>query len=201
MIDEIMIEKARKGDKAAFLKLFSSYENRVLRTAYLILRDKQYAEDAVQETFLQVYLKIGKLSNTKAFEVWLYRITVNICTNLIKKLKRINTISIDEEDFVLNIPFCSDYNVPHHAVIQEDIKKKIMESIHKLPSDYKTSLILFYYNELSIKDIAYIVNSSEGTVKSRLFRGKKMLKDILAVQGINIYSFDEEVSYEVRGIN
>jgi len=194
MADEFTIERAIKGDTQAFRSLFSLYENKVFRTAYFILRDRQYAEDVVQNTFLQVYLKIGKLSNTKAFEAWLYKITVTQCSSLTRKINKLNVVSMDEGLTELDMPMSKTFDMPENKAIQKDIQRIIMVSIYSLPVKHRTVLTLFYYNNMSIREIADILSCSEGTVKSRLFYSKQELKKILTIHGIDIDDYDKEAT-------
>jgi RNA polymerase sigma-70 factor (ECF subfamily) len=165
----------KMNDDDAFASVFNTYHQKVYKMAWLMLRDHQRAEDVVQETFLQVYTKINKLSNNMAFEKWLYKITVNHCYEIIRKHKKADLLLLDEtiENFTTNS------SIPHMELIQKEVRKKIITAIYALPLKHRTVLILFYFNDLSIKEIAAIISKSEGTVKSRLFYGKKLLKIVL----------------------
>ena len=194
MTNEFTIERAIKGDIQAFRSLFSLYENKVFRTAYFILRDRQYAEDAVQNSFLQVYLKIGKLSNAKAFDSWLYKITVSQCSSLTRKINKLTVISMDEGLTELDMPMSKTFDMPENKVIQKDVQRIIMGCIYSLPLKQRTVLTLFYYNNMSIREISDILSCSEGTVKSRLFYSKQDLKKVLTAQGLDIDDYDKEAT-------
>jgi RNA polymerase sigma-70 factor (ECF subfamily) len=175
LIDPNIIQLVKMNDDDAFASVFYTYQQKVYKMAWLMLRDHQRAEDVVQETFLQVYTKINKLSNNMAFEKWLYKITVNHCYEIIRKHKKADLLLLDEtiENFTTNS------SVPHRELIQKEVRKKIITAIYDLPLKHRTVLILFYFNDLSIKEIAAIISKSEGTVKSRLFYGKKIIKNSL----------------------
>jgi len=179
LIDDEIVRKAIQGDKCAFKILFNTYKLKVFRTSYLILKDKQNAEDALQETFLQVHLQIHKLTNTKAFDVWLYRITVNTCYSLIRKLKRFDVISMDEEIEHIIPSGEVNFYIPDDIVLKKEMQDLIIECIYSLPVKGRTALTLFYFNNLTIKEIAKIEACSENTIKSRLLYGKKIMKDRL----------------------
>jgi len=198
MLDEALIESVRNGNRYAFKTLFNIYENRVFRTAYLILRDRQYAEDVVQETFLQVYLKINNLKSIEAFDVWLYKITVNQCTNYQNKTKNVYSIEMDDtlEKNIIH-PLKDTYDT-ENRLIEKETRQGIIHCMYSLPLKYRTVLTLFYYNELSIYEIAQIANCTEGTVKSRLFYGKKKLKKVLINSGFQVNDMEEEADYEVQ---
>ena len=124
---------------------------------------------------MNLYQKGSKLKHYEAFESWLYKITVNSSLNYIKKDKKISFIGDNE---VLDaIDKIDSEPTPEDMFICEEVTSEIMKYIYLLPIKHRTTVILFYYNELSIKEIASIMDCSEGTVKSRLFYSKKFLKD------------------------
>lgn len=178
MDDVELIEQVKNKNKQAFRSLFNNHRDKVARTAYLILKDQQHVEDIVQETFLQVYIKINKLSDPTLFEGWLYKITVNLCFQMLRKQKKIKASSLDEyidSGIDLNISDCT----PEDIVIAKDAKVKMLQSIYSLPTDYTVVIILYYYNNFSVKEIADIIKESESNVKTRLFRARKMLEKSL----------------------
>lgn len=176
MIDESILEKAKDGDKQAFRSIFNFYEQKVFSTAYFIMKDRQHAEDVVQEVFLKVYLKVHKLENNKVFEIWLYKITVNACSSFFRKLNKFSTTSIDENIMSEEFPISEKFSLPDNILIRKEFQEKVMEVVYALPVKHRTVITLYYYNNMSIKEISSIVGCSEGTVKSRLFYGKKELK-------------------------
>jgi RNA polymerase sigma-70 factor, ECF subfamily len=171
-----IIDKAKAGDRNAFILIYNTYSQKVYSTAYFILKDYQHAEDVVQETFLQVHLKIHKLKASEAFEAWLYKITINYCMKLLKKIKSTEIFQIDENICQIK---GNELEVPDNIIIQMEMEAVVMKGIYSLDSKHRIVLTLFYFNNMSIKDIAEIIECTEGTVKSRLFYGKKILKALL----------------------
>lgn len=180
LISEELIQRIKTKDRDAFKELFDMYREKVYRMSYIILREKTAAEDVLQEVFIQVYLKIKDLKHIAAFEVWLYRITMNCCRKFINKESKFSTINIDENyDGYTDIQD-DEINTPESILSNKEFCKEVMKELYELPEYQRISLILFYYNEMSIKEIAIIMNCSDGTVKSRLFHGKKHLRDKVA---------------------
>ncbi|WP_243122260.1 RNA polymerase sigma factor [Clostridium thermarum] len=180
-----LIKAAQNKDRDAFRSLFAMYKQKVYGTAYLILKDYQHSEDIVQETFLQVYLKLEKLKDPQYFERWLYKITVNLCLDAVRKLKKHPLSSLDEyielkPDFSL-----TDAKTPEAVAEYKEIQKKILSCIYSLPSQYAAVLVLFYYNNFTIKEISDIINCSEATVKTRLFRARKNLEKVLSKEQLD----------------
>lgn len=197
MLDLELLAQLKNNNKHAFRIVFERYRPNVYRTALLILKDHHNADDVVQETFLQVFLKIHKLTNPMAFEKWLYRITVNLCFEVIRKKGKTEVLSVDE---VIETLFSSKDDklpMPDEVVIQREIQENIMKSIDSLSLKHRTVLILYYFNDFNLKEISEIIDCTEGTVKSRLFYAKKLLKDSLIKQyGESNYESFGGVVYE-----
>jgi RNA polymerase sigma-70 factor (ECF subfamily) len=186
LVDLDLIKAIQRKDKQAFKTLFANYKQKVYGTAYLILKDYQLSEDIVQETFLQVYLKIDKLKDPQYFEGWLYKITVNLCLDSVRRLKKHGLSSLEEYiEMQTNSPLVENIT-PEAEVLYRDIQRRILECVYSLPSQYAAVLVLFYYNNFSIKEISDIINCSEATVKTRLFRARKNLEKILSTEQLDI---------------
>lgn len=198
MIDIELIERAIENDGYAFRIIFDKYKTKVYKTACLILKDGQYAEDVVQEAFLQVQLKLKKLSNPWAFERWLYKITINLCYEQIRKKGKKETTCIDEileqqEDVMI-----SDSYSLEETVIQNELYRSINDKVNILSDKHRMVLVLFYFNELSVTEIAEILSTTEGTVKSRLFYARKLLKETLEKSKSDSPGYEGGVLYENR---
>ena len=180
MVDIDLIEEVKRNNKQAFKTLFINHREKVARTAYLILKDHQLAEDVVQDTFLQVSLKIRKLSDPTLFEGWLYKITVNYCFQILRKQRKITTSPLEEYiDSGFEVNF--DNHTPEDMIIAKDTKERMLQSIYSLPTKYTVVIILYYYNNFSVKEIADIIEESESNVKARLFRARKLLEKSLDI--------------------
>lgn len=157
--EKVLIELAKRGNKDAFVSLLESVENRLFKVAYTI--SPQDAEDIVQETFLQAYLGIKKFKGDSSFYTWIYRIMMNIIYKRYRKEKKIfKKIKISPQT-------------------DEELKERIREALRKIHPKFSEIITLFYFEEYSIKEISQILKIKEGTVKSRLFKGKRILKKIL----------------------
>lgn len=130
-----MLERIKLGNKEDLKQLFYSYSRKVFGTAYLILKDKGFAEDAVQETFIQVYKKIHSLNSAFAFESWLYKITVNCCLTLMKKNKTSTTITTDEEYIATTIDLYSSQESPEKSYLERETCTELLKLIRSLPSN------------------------------------------------------------------
>lgn len=164
-----LIRKLKKGNEDAYIYLLDTYGSRLLKTCYLVLKDEKEAEDVVQETFLRVFSQINSFRENSSLYTWVYRIALNLCKD---KRKTIREFEI-YEDIVESKERVED-------VVFDNIDREILrKELFNLNSIYKEILILFYFEELSIREISQILEEKEGTIKSRLSRGRLILKDAI----------------------
>lgn len=176
MIDLDIVDRISKGDQDAFREMYDLYKYRVYKTACLMLNGDVNAEDVLQEVFITVYSKIYRLKSSKAFESWLYRITVNCCIDFLRKHKP-NLLPDEEFSEIVSEDTSKS---PENSAVRNELSRELKKHIYELPAKQKSCLILFYYNHFTIKQIAEIMECTEGTVKSNLFKSKKALeKEIL----------------------
>lgn len=148
------------------------------------------AEDAVQEVFIIVLNSIDKLENPKLFLAWINRITYNYCIHEISKLKKIREVNSDNIFPIVQDE--SEDNDPLQSYILKENNNELMNLINKLSQIHSTILVLRYFEELKLSEIAYILNLSEGTVKSRLSNAKKNLNKLYVAEKAknkNVYAF------------
>lgn len=165
-----LILKIQIGDREAFHELYDQYSSYALRTAYAVTRSKEDASDAVQETFIKVYKNISIFDESKSFKAWFYRILINECNNIFRKKNSVVSIN----DF-----FANDEQLSKNDIYEYEEHEVIFKAINQLDEIYRTSIILKYLNDFSEKEIASILGININAVKSRLFKGRKKLKQIM----------------------
>lgn len=165
-----LIKRCQLGDLESFEKLYKIYSKNALGTAYLIAGYKGIAEDIVQEAFFQCYKEIKGLRDPGAFDVWFYKLLIRLAWKMSSKQKSI--ISTEE------IGIEAEYNSYSLSLDPDSQENKLMvhEAIAKLSTPLKTVVILYYFNDMTIKQIAMVLNCFQGTVKSRLHNAKKLLQ-------------------------
>lgn len=170
-----IIGHCQLGDMDCFEEIYKLYYKKAFGTAYIISGEKGIAEDIVQESFIICYKSIKYLKSPKTFNTWFYKIVLRVSWRLSKKHK----ISCVESYTKDSINFC-DINCNNNDVA-ETISSKILlrQKIQQLKLPLKTVLILYYYNDMSIKEISKVLDCFEGTVKSRLFKARKILQNEL----------------------
>lgn len=165
---EYEVKLAKKGDKKAFISLIKSCEKSLYRVAKGILSKDEDCEDAIQETIIKAYESIINLKKNQYFKTWIIKILINECRKIYNSQKRIVSIDKLKEDGVED----------NHG------KLEVREAINKLSEELRVPTILFYYEDISVKDISKIMDIPEGTVKSRLSRARSKLQEHLEYRGI-----------------
>lgn len=168
-----IIKDMQAGDEEAFAWLFDRYQNKLFRTAYLISGNYADSEDIVQETMIKCFRYRQKLTEPVCFESWIYQILTRTAWRLCKSKKvecpMENLWDEGERD---------DSPLPLEETIRRETNGKLYEAVCSLEIKQRTVVILYYYNQMSTKEIAAVTKSMEGTVKSRLFAARKNLKKI-----------------------
>jgi RNA polymerase sigma-70 factor (ECF subfamily) len=170
--EEKIIARVKSGDDDAFAHLVESYKNKVFSLAYRILFSWQEAEDVSQEAFIKVYRRLNSFDPKRAgFSTWLYRITYNLCVDYLRKRKYQTTL---EEDFA-----AEDAKGPEQKAIESEQSQKLLEAVSSLSEEYRTPLMLFHFHGLSYQEICEVLDVPMSIVKNRLFRARKILKQML----------------------
>lgn len=159
-----LVRKSKKGDVDAFAKLIKMYEKDMYRVAIAMVKNNEDALDCIQDAILKAYKSIGKLKKEEYFKTWLIKIIINNCKYTISKEKRYTPL------LQVNKEPCYEENLEY---------VEIQEAVDSLDMDLKKLVILYYYEDMSIKDISQSLDIAEGTVKSRLSRAKTKLKSML----------------------
>lgn len=172
MNEKQLIQKSIDGDSEAFNQLVQPYLQVSYTTSYLILNDKQLAEDAIQESLYQTYISLKRFDEEKAqFKTWLNRIVINCSLKVKRKIK----IFTEFQPSYMKM----NEKSPEEIMVQNEKYEDLYKSIYKLSSKLKVVIILHYFQELSIQEISLTLEISEGTVKSRLHKARKKLEIIL----------------------
>ncbi len=173
MAEKLLIRDLKRGREDAYKQLVEEYGNRLLRACYLILRDREEAEDVVQETFVKVFRKIEEFRGESGLYTWIYTIALNLSRD---RLRKRMDFSIFENERICNI----NSEIHIEKVIDRDLLKRELDEITPI---YREVLVLFYFEELSVKEISQLLDEKEGTVKSKLSRGRNILKESLLKGG------------------
>ena len=182
--DAELVAGVREGDKEAFGYLVERYQQMVERIARKMIADDWIAHELAQESILQAYLSLKHLRDASRFKSWLYGITLNICRSHLQDQRR-DILSLEaiigglRNDTVISL----DDTVDPQAVAEEhDLHRFVLQAIDDLSPKDKEATLLFYYEQLTLQEIAALLDVSVGTIKGRLHRARKQLQERLSTE-------------------
>jgi RNA polymerase sigma factor (sigma-70 family) len=191
MNESDLITNIQKGDSDAFGKIYDLYKQKAIRTAYLITGNQASAEDAAQEAFVKCYFDIGKLNNPECFKTWFYRLLIRTAWR---------HAAIEKKNVPVQDVFEESTTAGGKSIEQQYLEAEtsniLYEQIQKLDKKKRTAVMLYYYNELSTKEIAQVMGCLEGTVKSRLHFARKTLKSNLKLLQLKEDGYYGKAGYE-----
>ncbi len=173
-----LLDRCRMRDPEAYNEFFSLYNRRILNTAYRILGEESSAEDALQETLLNVSRGLASFRGDSKVSTWISRITVNVCLGMLRRGKNWQSIDTDDES-ASEIP--ADVNSstdPLEHASHEEIRALVEETFGRMSGKQAVVVRLHDMEGHTIQEIAHIIHCPAGTVKSRLFYGRQEFKDI-----------------------
>ena len=187
-----LIPRCLAGEEEARTALVLAVQNRIFYHCKKMLRNEDDALDATQEILIAMLTKLDKLKEPAAFWGWLSAMTANYCRNVLRRGGREVQIPEDEEGNSLLDTFetLDAQTVPDKAMDSAESRQMIMELIDNLPEAQRLCVLMYYYDEMGVKDIAAALDTSEGTIKSRLNYARKAIKegvDRYAAQGVKLY--------------
>ena len=179
-IDLSLVRRVKKGDYTAFDLLVLKYQSRVIATAFKFVKEKQLAEDIAQEAFIKSYKSIDSFREESSFYTWVYRITVNTAKNYLLSSKRrdevvISDLSQDDSFY----PEKLDIDSPQEILKASELRDLIFETLSSLGEETRTALSLREFDGLSYEQIAEVVQCPVGTVRSRIFRGREIIEEVV----------------------
>lgn len=185
MTDSEIIQQILSGNRESYRNLVDKYQPMIFRTCMGFLHDKDDAEDLTQEVFIQAYQSLSKYKGDSLFSTWIYRIAVNAALNKIRKnsknflLQRIESFLGSEKikNFEIAIP---ENENPENILILKEHQQWIKHALDRLPENQRTAIVLSKYDDLSQKEIAEIMNTTEGAVEALIQRAKANLREELS---------------------
>jgi RNA polymerase sigma factor (sigma-70 family) len=192
-----LVQKARENDQEALAEIYKISSPAVYKTIRVLIKDEDTVYDILQDTYVKAFTRLNQLQNPDKLIPWLKMIANNLAKDWLKKSKPVFFTDIYGGEELEDIPFeesiedvRSELN-PEMAMDQQEAKRLVMEILDHLPEDQRVVIGMFYYEEMSVKDIAQTLGVSENTVKSRLSYGRKKIKEQvmdLEKRGTKLYS-------------
>ncbi|MGM0602569.1 MAG: RNA polymerase sigma factor [Bacillota bacterium] len=176
--DKMIIKAVNNGEVELFSLLIERYQDRVYSTTYRMLGNREDALDISQEVFLKVYKKLSSFNYKSAFSTWLFKITANKCRDLLRHRKtKINKNKVSFEQSQENGFQFEDGNNPEQSYLKKEAEKNIIQLINNLKIEFKEVIVLRDIEDFSYHEISEILSIPPGTVKSRISRARKYLKE------------------------
>ena len=180
--ESILVDHAKSGDTQSFEELVSRYRDRVYARAFSIMRNEDLAIDLSQNAWIKAWQRLEQFHGDASFVTWLNRIITNLCLDELRRQKRLKTDSIEEiqEDTgpVENRMEIRDFD-PIAKLNQQELRERIDDAMDKLSVNHRTVLLLYEYEQLEYKQIADQMDTTIGTVMSRLFYARKKMASLL----------------------
>jgi RNA polymerase sigma-70 factor (ECF subfamily) len=180
--ESILVDHAKLGDTRSFEELVSRYRDRIYARAFSIMRNEDLAIDLSQNAWIKAWQRLEQFHGDASFVTWLNRIITNLCLDELRRQKRLKTDSIEEiqEDTgpVENRMEIQDFD-PIAKLNQQELRERIDDAMDKLSVNHRTVLLLYEYEQLEYKQIADQMDTTIGTVMSRLFYARKKMASLL----------------------
>lgn len=184
-----LAELMMSGDEAAFDELYHSYSGKLYRMAYFITGNRSDSEDVLQETFVKCFLHRSELKKPERLESWLYKVLVRTAWRAEKRKKGKKELSFDGmlecEDDAGAAEWIrkDDSGEPLDQILKMEASSELWTAVNRLSVKLRTVVLLYYYNDLSTKEIAKLTGTLESTVKTRLHKARQQLKERLSGEG------------------
>ncbi|MGI6225535.1 MAG: RNA polymerase sigma factor [Peptococcales bacterium] len=187
LLEEELITRSQNGDIDAFEELVAKYERKVYAIAYRFMGNPEDASDLTQEAFFKAYQSLKGFRQEASFATWIARIVSNVCKDQLRKAKRTSQTSLDEEVWLeegtVQKQLKDDGPTPEEHFERKELKNYLQGLIDNLNPEYKMVVVLRDIQGYSYEEIAQMLDCSLGTVKSRLNRARKALRDQINFDG------------------
>jgi len=180
--DEILVSRCQEGEKRAFELLIQKYQRRIFHLIYRITQDSDAVEPLAQEVFLKAYRSISSFQGNSQFYTWLYRIAVNTCLSYVKRGSLEDSHESPQEILPENQhPDARIFQPedPEQECIRREFYQHLMGCLDQLPEELHTTIVMREFMGLNYEEIADVLDIPLGTVRSRIFRARAHLKELL----------------------
>lgn len=185
-----LVQACKEGDRTAFNLLVWRWEKPLFNFTYKYVGDAQLAQDLVQETFIRVLRSIGGYDHRGSFSTWLYRIAVNLCKDHFRR-KRVPMVSLHDyyttssgDRVYVKDRLSDDRPRCDEAMAAAQRQELVRRLLAGLPDDQRIVILMKQYQGLTFREIAEVLETPESTVKSRLYRGLRMMREQLEREGV-----------------
>jgi len=177
-LDEELVSRVQRGDKAAFDFLVIKYQHKIIQLVNFYVKDPSEAQDVAQDAFIKAYRALGDFRGEAAFYTWLYRIAINTAKNYLMLRARRHSdyqLDIQEVEALGNAPQLQGLETPEQLLLNEEIMTTLNKAIEALPEEMLVAFKLREFEGLSYEEIAVAMDCPIGTIRSRLFRAREAI--------------------------
>lgn len=182
-VDQLLVERAQRGDKHAFSLLVEKYQRKLGRLLSRMIRDPAEVEDVVQESFIKAYRALPNFRGDSAFYTWLYRIGINTAKNYLVAMGRrpqtANEIEVEDAENFEDGDELRTLDTPETELLTREIAQTVNDTVASLPEELRMAITLREMEGLSYEEIATLMNCPIGTVRSRIFRARETIAEKL----------------------
>jgi RNA polymerase sigma-70 factor (ECF subfamily) len=175
--DNALVKRAQQGDKSAFDLLVRKYQHRIAAVVSRFIRDYGECQDVVQDSFIKAFKSLNSFRGDSQFYTWMYRIAVNTAKNHLASRKRRPGADVELEDaeFIEGGIYVQNNDTPEHELLREELAQVVSKVLAQLPDEIRQAITLREMEGLSYEEIAEVMNSPVGTVRSRIFRAREAI--------------------------
>lgn len=181
--DLALVERVKRGDKAAFDLLVLKYQSRIISLVSRFVRNHADAQDVTQDAFLKAYRALPNFRGESAFYTWMYRIAVNTAKNFLALQVSRRTSDMEQDasemEQIDDTAALKDMDTPEHLLLTTEIQETVIKAIDALPEELRTAITLRELEGMSYEDIAVAMACPIGTVRSRIFRARESIDKLL----------------------
>ena len=179
--EDALVDRFKNGDTDAFNPLVLKYEKKIYNLMYQRVRDRETAKDLCQEVFLKAFKALPNFKGGSAFYSWIYRIAINCSIDFQRQRNRSKVLTFEELPLDADdaLMMTDSYPSPEKFLEEKELGRIIRKAVRKLPPGQRRVFNLRHRRELAIKEIAVMLNRSEGTIKTHLHHAHRRLQDLL----------------------
>lgn len=176
-LDSALVQRAKAGDKGAFDLLVRKYQHRIAAVVSRFVRDYAECQDVVQDSFIRAYKSLSGFRGDSQFYTWMYRIAVNTAKNhLASRKRRPNAdVELDDAEHIDGGIYIQDNDTPEHELLRQEIAQVVSKALDMLPAEIRQAITLREMEGLSYEEIAEVMSTPVGTVRSRIFRAREAI--------------------------
>lgn len=183
LLDEVLVKRAQDGDRNSLSELMVRYERKTYNLAYRLMGNHADASDAAQEALVRVCLRLQNFRGDSAFSTWLFRVVTNTCLDELRRRGRLRHASLDDglpvEEGAVPRQSPDETEGPVEYAERQEIQAAVKRAINRLPDEYRVVVVMRDLQGLSYHEIATILGTTLGTIKSRLHRARQALRAII----------------------